>query len=196
MALSGVLEAGGAELVAPVDAEARERAFVLKLRRRDPEAFELLVRRHQDRLFDFCVRLLGDREEAHDVLQEVFVSVHANLPRFREDARLSTWLYRIAKNHCLNRLKYLRRRGRGRSEDFEEVADADLRGALEAPLEPDAALATAHERRRVQLAIQKLEPEQRMLVALRDIEGHGLRRDCGGHRAAVGHGEEPPAPRP
>lgn len=148
-----------------------ERLLLARLRQGDPEAFEALVREHQDRVYDFCLRMLADREEASDLVQEIFVSVHQNLGKFREDSKLSTWIFRISKNQCINRLKYLKRRGRGRSDEYEEVGEDALSGALGAPLTPDAALESARERARVQWAISQLEPDARMLVALRDIEG-------------------------
>jgi RNA polymerase sigma-70 factor, ECF subfamily len=148
-----------------------ERVLLSRLRRGEPDAFEELVRLHQDRLYDFCVRMLGDREEASDLVQDIFVSAHQHLARFREDARLSTWLYRIGKNHCINRLKYLKRRGRGRSEEYGEDNEGALAAALGSPPGPDAALESAREQARVQWAISQLEPDARMLVALRDIEG-------------------------
>jgi RNA polymerase sigma-70 factor, ECF subfamily len=165
---SGVLEVGFGQAAL----DAAERVLLSKLRRRDPGAFEALVREHQDRVFDFCVRMLGgDREEASDLVQEIFVSVHQNLDRFRADAKLSTWILRIAKNQCLNRLKYLKRRGRGRSDGFEEVGEAALNDAVGAPARPDEALDAAREREQVHRAISKLDEDQRMLVVLRDIEG-------------------------
>ena len=142
-----------------------------RLRRRAPDAFEALVLAHQDRVFNFCLRMLGDPEEAHDVGQEVFVAVHQHLSTFRHDAKLSTWILRIAKNHCLNRLKYLNRRGRGRSDEYEGVSDAALNDAAGAPTPPDEALAAAGGRERVHQAIAHLDEDQRMLVVLRDIEG-------------------------
>lgn len=151
--------------------EVSERVLLSRLRRGDPEAFEVLVREHQDRVFDFCVRMVGDREEANDLVQEIFVSVHQNLGKFREDSKLSTWIFRISKNQCINRLKYLKRRGRGRSDEYEEVGEGVLSAAMGAPPTPDAALESARERARVQWAISQLEPDARMLVALRDIEG-------------------------
>ena len=161
-------EAGGA--AADGDGPS-ERVLLARLRRGDPEAFEVLVREHQDRVFDFCVRMLSDREEAHDLVQEIFVSVHQNVGKFRQDAKLSTWIFRISKNQCINRLKYLKRRGRGRSEEYGEVGEDVLVNAMGAPQGPDAALEVARERARVQWAISQLEPDARMLVALRDIEG-------------------------
>jgi RNA polymerase sigma-70 factor, ECF subfamily len=148
-----------------------ERLLVSRLRRRDPDAFELLVREHQDKVFDFCVRMLTDREEANDLVQEIFVSIHQNLERFRMDSKLSTWIFRISKNHCLNRLKYLKRRGRGRSDEFGEVSESAINDAGGSPQKPDDALESARERQMVQKAIAQLDEDQRMLVALRDIEG-------------------------
>nr|WP_239015418.1 sigma-70 family RNA polymerase sigma factor [Archangium violaceum] len=152
-------------------ASSEERLLLARLRRGDPEAFEALVRAHQDRLYDFCVRMLGDREEANDLVQDIFVSAHQHLAKFREDSRLSTWLFRIGKNHCINRLKYLNRRGRGRSEEYGEQNEGALAELLGSPPGPDAALESAREQARVQWAISQLDPEPRMLVALRDIEG-------------------------
>ncbi|WP_044190954.1 RNA polymerase sigma factor [Hyalangium minutum] len=153
-----------------VDGEG-DRLLLARLRRGEPEAFEVLVREHQDRVYDFCVRMLGDREEASDLVQEIFVSIHQNVGKFREDSKLSTWIFRISKNQCINRLKYLKRRGRGRSEEYGEVGEDALMNAMGAPPGPDAALESARERARVQWAISQLEPDARMLVALRDIEG-------------------------
>ncbi|MET0405707.1 MAG: sigma-70 family RNA polymerase sigma factor [Cystobacter sp.] len=163
MSASGML--GSQDVAAP------ERLLLARLRRGEPEAFEALVHAHQNRLYDFCVRMLADSEEASDVVQDVFVSAHQNLARFREDSLLSTWLFRIAKNHCLNRLKYLKRRGRGRSDEYGEQSEGALARALGSPPGPDAALESAREQARVQWAISQLEPDARMLVVLRDIEG-------------------------
>ncbi len=166
------MELEGRPVTGEAEAAAREERLLLaRLRRGEPEAFEALVRANQDRLYDFCVRMLGDREEANDLVQDIFVSAHQNLARFREDAKLSTWLYRIGKNHCINRLKYLKRRGRGRSEEYGEQSEGALAETLGAQPGPDAALESAREQARVQWAISQLEPDARMLVALRDIEG-------------------------
>lgn len=166
------MHADGAPVTEAADASAlEERLLLTRLRRGEPEAFEALVRSHQDRLYDFCVRMLGDREEAYDLVQDIFVSAHQHLARFREDSKLSTWLFRIGKNHCINRLKYLKRRGRGRSEEYGEQSEGVLMETLGSPPGPDAALESAREQARVQGALGRLEPDARMLVALRDIEG-------------------------
>lgn len=148
-----------------------ERLLVARLRRRDPGAFELLVKAHQDRVYDFCVRMLADREEAFDLTQEIFISIHQHLDKFRADAKLSTWIFRIARNHCLNRLKYLKRRGRGRSDDFDETNELAITESMGGSARPDEAVSAARERELVHRAIQELDEDQRSLVVLRDVEG-------------------------
>jgi RNA polymerase sigma-70 factor, ECF subfamily len=148
-----------------------ERVLVSKLRRRDPVAFENLVRAHQDRVHDFCFRMLGDTEEAFDVTQDIFIKVHEHLASFRADSKVTTWIFRIAKNHCLNRLKYLKRRGRGRFEEFAPSNELSITEALGGAGRPDDALGAQRERALVHEAISHLDDDQRVLVLLRDVEG-------------------------
>ena len=163
-------DTGPAE-TAPTLAQLSERALVAKLRRRDSAAFETLVRTNQHRVYDFCVRMLSDREEAFDVSQEVFISIHQNLENFRADAKLTTWIFRIARNHCLNRLKYLKRRGRGRSDEFGESNELNITESMGGTSSPHDALNSQRERQLVHRAVQFLDEEQRALVVLRDVEG-------------------------
>ncbi|MER2564646.1 MAG: sigma-70 family RNA polymerase sigma factor [Myxococcaceae bacterium] len=142
-----------------------------KLRRNDPSAFETLVRLHQDRVYDFCVRMLNDREEAFDLTQEIFLSIHQNVDKFRADAKLTTWIFRISRNHCLNRLKYLKRRGRGRSDEFGEANEKSISESMGGSSSPDELVVKKRERQLVHQAIEELDEEQRSLVVLRDVEG-------------------------
>lgn len=153
------------------EVEYPDRLLIARLRRNDAAAFELLVKTHQDRVFDFCVRMLGDREEAFDLTQEIFLSVHQHLDQFRQDARLSTWIFRISRNHCLNRLKYLKRRGRGRSDEYGETNELVITESAGGSATPDQHLEQAQARSVVHKAIALLDEEQRTLVVLRDVEG-------------------------
>lgn len=166
------------ELPAKVMSEARpppgdlpEHLLIARLRRKDPNAFEAMVRAHQDRVYDFCVRMLSDREEAFDLTQEIFISIHQHMDQFRADAKLTTWIYRIARNHCLNRLKYLKRRGRGRSDEFGESNELSITEAMGGASQPDDAVHARTEKALVHKAIAMLEEDQRALVVLRDVEG-------------------------
>jgi len=162
---------------APTDAERaadlRERLLLARLRRRDARAFAELVHAHQDRVFGLCLRMLGDREEASDVAQEVFEALHAAVARFRGDSRLSTWIYKVAKNRCLNRLKHLKRRGHDRTQPLDAVHEAELSAqpGHPGPAGPQEALLEKEQQARVQAAIARLPEDQRLLVVLRDIEG-------------------------
>jgi RNA polymerase sigma-70 factor (ECF subfamily) len=171
-----VLPAPSAAHASPAltDAEAlelhRERMLLHRLRRGEERAFTELVQANKDRVFDLVFRMIGDREEALDLSQEVFVSVHAAVSRFRGESRLSTWIFRVAKNHCLNRLKYLDRRERGRSTEIGDVPESVLE-AHAPSARPDDAVSQGETRALVQKAIARLDEEHRLLVVLRDVEG-------------------------
>src|SRR5690606_32793304 len=83
--------------------ENAERRFIERLQERDERAFNQLVEAHERRVFGLVLRMLGNRAEAEDMVQEVFVQVFKAIDTFRGDSKLSTWVYRIAVNLCKNR---------------------------------------------------------------------------------------------
>src|ERR1700752_1085643 len=78
-----------------------ERALVERCRSGDESAFQELVDRYKDLVFGLIARTIQDRSRAEDLSQEVFLRIHRGLPYFRGEARLSTWIYRIVANVCL-----------------------------------------------------------------------------------------------
>src|SRR3954451_14659475 len=119
-----------------------ERMLIRRLRDRDERAFRDLLDLHRDRVFNITYRMLGDRAEAEDVAQEVFISVFKTIDTFREEAKFSTWLYRVAVNHCKNRIKYLARRHDRDRDELDETSH-ETNGAAGPPLRhvpPDRAL--------------------------------------------------------
>src|ERR1043166_5320802 len=102
-----------------------QRTLLRRLRDRDERAFRELIEAHRDRVFSITYRMLGDRAEAEDVAQEVFITVFKTIETFREEAKFSTWLYRVTVNHCKNRIKYLSRR---HDRDRDELDDATETG--------------------------------------------------------------------
>ena len=72
----------------------------------ETQLFRLLIERHQQHIFNLCYRMLRQFEEADDATQDTFLKAYRSLKRFRGDARLKTWLCRIARNECLNRLRH------------------------------------------------------------------------------------------
>lgn len=149
-----------------------EQTLIRRLKARDEHAFRAFVQQYQDKVFNLVFRMLGDAQEAEDLSQEVFITVFKSIDSFRGDAQFSTWLYRIAVNHCKNRFKYMKRRARGRTQTLEDVHegamnDNPLQGRLPRP--DNMALGKELESV-VQRAIAALDEEHRVLIILRDIE--------------------------
>jgi RNA polymerase sigma-70 factor, ECF subfamily len=160
----------------------KERMLLSRLRERDEAAFRELIAEHRERVFNVTVRMLGNRAEAEDVAQEVFISVFKTIDTFREDAKLSTWLYRVAVNHCKNRIKYLARRHQRDHDELDETQqDGGGDGVMSAPStprRPDRQLEGAQIDRIMQEAIAELEEDHRVLVVLRDIEDLSIEEIC------------------
>ena len=115
--------------------------------------------------------MLGDRAEAEDLAQDVFLTVYRNAGEFRGDCAFSTWLFRIAKNQTLNRIKYLERRGRAAGRVPPELAEDRLaRLTDEDALDADERLAQSQRAEAVQAAISELAEDHRAVVVLRDME--------------------------
>ncbi len=104
--------------------EPPDAALVMACREGDDAAFEALMRRYKDRVYNVLYRFLGHREDALDVAQEVFLRAYRGLPDFRGDARVYTWLYRIAVNLARNRVRDLGRKGRDRATSLEGLDEA------------------------------------------------------------------------
>lgn len=151
-----------------------ERLMIARLKERDEQAFNDIVRAHGDKVFSLVYRMIGNRAEAEDLAQEVFVTVFKTIDSFRGEAKFSTWLLRIAANHCKNRIKYLSRRrtdGGGLDDMPEEkMADAGrapMHGHIDAP---DVVMEAVELERLMQQAIETLDEDHRLLIVLRDVE--------------------------
>ncbi|HEY7954016.1 MAG: sigma-70 family RNA polymerase sigma factor [Polyangia bacterium] len=153
----------------------RERMLIRRLQKRDERAFEEMVRLYQHKVYNLVYRMLGSQEEAEDVAQEVFVTVFKAIDSFRGEAKFSTWLYRIAANHCKNRMKYLGRRFHKATGELNEAAEREMQDAQPSAMRPhidgpDAILEGLELERSVQAGIAQLDEEHRVLVILRDVE--------------------------
>jgi RNA polymerase sigma-70 factor, ECF subfamily len=159
-----------------------ERLLVRKLRERDEKAFREIVETYGDRVHNLIYRMLGNREEAEDVSQEVFITVFKSIDSFRGDSKFSTWLYRVAVNHCKNRIKYLaRRHDRDQSEYDEEALRDQAAGTTTAPNpspRPDKQLEGVELEQIMQRCIAQLEEEHRLVIVLRDVEDLSYEEIC------------------
>jgi len=163
----------------------KERILVRRLRDHDERAFSEFVKVFQHQVFNLVFRMLGNREEAEDVAQEVFITVFKNIGSFRGDCRLSTWIYRIATNHCRNRIKYLSRRHAqehreyqdelGRLQPKDGMASQPTAGSV---ARPDQMAEGKQMERLIQGAIATLEEEHREVIVLRDIKNLSYQEIC------------------
>ncbi|MBI4509759.1 MAG: sigma-70 family RNA polymerase sigma factor [Deltaproteobacteria bacterium] len=135
-----------------------------------------MVEQYQNQVFNLLFRMAGTREEAEDLTQEVFVTVFKSIDQFRGDSKFSTWLYRIAVNHCKNRIKYLARRHDRDTSELDEAAEKMSVAQGGIPItssafeRPDTALEGRERDGLVMEAIASLDEEHRVVVVLRDIE--------------------------
>jgi len=157
-----------------------ERSLLRRLRNRDERAFRELIDAHRDRIYNVCYRMLGNRHESEDVAQEVFITVFKTIDTFREEAKFSTWLYRVAVNHCKNRIKYLARRHDRDRDELDDQSSGTNGTPIGAPLPsaPDRALEGAQMEKLIQDAIAALDDEQRAVVVLRDVEDLSIEEIC------------------
>ncbi|MBI4195999.1 MAG: sigma-70 family RNA polymerase sigma factor [Betaproteobacteria bacterium] len=128
----------------------------------DRDAFSTLVRRYQDRVFRYILRMVGSREEALELTQEAFIKAWQALPDWRPEAQFQTWLFRIASNTAMDVLR--------RRRVVEFVA---LEGDDELPGEsagPEAQLQAKQRLRALEAALNRLSHEQREIVLLREME--------------------------
>ncbi|HUS30324.1 MAG TPA: sigma-70 family RNA polymerase sigma factor [Kofleriaceae bacterium] len=162
-----------------------ERSLLKRLRDRDERAFRELISNHRDRVYNITFRMLGNRAEAEDVAQEVFITVFKTIDTFREESKFSTWLYRVAVNHCKNRIKYLARRYDRSREELDETthggeSSSSGNGVISSPppSAPDRALEGAQMEKVLQEAIATLDEDQRTVVILRDVEDLSIEEIC------------------
>jgi RNA polymerase sigma-70 factor (ECF subfamily) len=146
-----------------------DRELVRRWHAGDESAFEQLVRLHEKKVYRLLLRMMGNREEAEDVAQETFLSLHRHGHRFRGEARFSTFVYRVASNAALNRRRTLgRNRARLKKLAVRQAAGDDL---PQTPRDPEDSAGGIELSGVVREALDSLKPTLRMPVLLYDIEG-------------------------
>jgi len=155
---------------AKVDAE-----LVRAFQSGDKRAFDDLVLRHKDKIFNLCYWYFQDTQEANEQAQEIFIKIFKALNKFRFESAFSTWLHRIAINTCKNRIKSLEYRFRKKTDSMDNPDFADHGNPGEKLTNgrdlPDTALEKKERTRLVQKAIQALPEMKKTMIILRDIDG-------------------------
>lgn len=150
----------------------REAALIQRCVAGEEEACAELVTEHQRMVFNLAVHLLGDREEALDLSQDVFLNVFRQLGRFRGHSALRTWIYRIVINQARNRQRWWKRRHRSEQVSLDE--HLEHHGELPSTSHesaPDQVLGQKQLARRLGTALNRLPFEQRTAIVLREVDG-------------------------
>ena len=157
--------------------------LVARARQKDYGAFEILLERYEDKVFRLAFRFVRNESEAKEILQDTFLSVWRKLDTFKGDSLFSSWVYRVAANTALMRLRSQRRHPQISTEDLPPGFLDDYRGAqaggfghLPSPGEnwakrPDEQLQSDELRRHIQAAVDELPELYRTVFLVRDVEG-------------------------
>lgn len=134
----------------------------------DPEAFGEIVNRWERKIFALCYGMLGREDEAKDAAQEAFINAYRNLEKFRGDAKVSSWLHRIAVNQCLTK----KRREKTRSETFldEEKNEEEKYFVAPASQTPSSRFESNEKTRAVRQVINSLPEDLRQIVVMKEFE--------------------------
>ena len=157
--------------------ESEELSLIRRAQIGDRAAFDSLVRLYDQNVLRLALQVLGSPEEARDLYQEAFLKVYRSIGQFREEAKFSTWLYRVVMNVCLDHLR--------RQQSRKEVAvpavqdgETDLLQAVEderPAVNPERATHSQEIARRIRLALDRLNPRERMVFELKHYQGLKLR---------------------
>lgn len=153
-----------------------ELELVERAKNGDKKALSTIVKDNEQLVFNSALRLVGNTEEAECVMQETFLKVFQALPTFKGESSLSTWIYRIATNFALMRL-------RDRKKEFNGFEDIDLKvskSTMEAfnrsvGNNPHRAVENVELRERMEAAIEELPAKFKSVFVLKDIEGMSLK---------------------
>ncbi len=144
-----------------------DRDLAERHRRGDPQAFSEVYERFSSMVFGLAYRMIGNREEAADVAQEVFLRIFRHLGRFRGRSSLKTWIYRITVNQCHSSLSHRRPSGEPLADEHPDGGEEIVAGELS----PERQAAGHELGARLNRALAELSPKLRAAVLLRDLEG-------------------------
>ena len=140
-----------------------EKVIIKKIQQGSREALGVLWKSHSTNVLNLAFRMLKNRDEAEDVLMDIFVSVPGKIKKFRGESALSTWLYRLTVNECLMRLRSKKRHAELEEEHIDLVTDSALGSKHEEQKDYDPEL--------LEIGLSKLSAETRSMLWLKDAEG-------------------------
>ncbi|MCX5916083.1 MAG: sigma-70 family RNA polymerase sigma factor [Deltaproteobacteria bacterium] len=149
--------------------------LVSSCRKGEIDAFEALVEKYQKKMLNVAYRMIGDYDEACEVVQDAFLSAYRSIKKFRGEARFSTWLYSIVMNLSKNRMKQIKTRGAREVYSIDAPAETEEGSIRRDPPDQGPSILEQMEKKevdaRVQGCINGLDSEYREALVLRDIQG-------------------------
>ena len=154
-----------------------ERSLIRRAQRGDRAAFDALVRRYDQEVLRMTLRMVQSHDEAQDLYQEVFLKVYRSIGRFRLESKFSTWLYRVVMNVCLDHLRRQKSRGEMQMPESEDGQPDYLNSIPEdrAALHPGRSYEAGEIGNRLELAMARLSPRERIVFELKHGQGMKLR---------------------
>ncbi|HSR68196.1 MAG TPA: sigma-70 family RNA polymerase sigma factor [Acidobacteriota bacterium] len=152
----------------------RVESMVDRLKAGDEAAFEEVFSIYKDMVYGLAYRLLADKAEAMDVTQEVFLTLHRKIARFRGECTLKTWLYRVAFNQAANRNRWWKRRRKDRTRSLSISYGNDDQSHIDPDdgrPKPDHQLYSREVQQALQRCLRRLPFDQRAALVLRDVQG-------------------------
>jgi RNA polymerase sigma-70 factor (ECF subfamily) len=162
--------------------------LMAKIAEGDENAFEILVRRHQTSMLNLIYRFIGDRAQAKDFSQEVFIRVWKAAKTYEPKAKFTTWIYRISANLCLNELKSAERKWSQFRSPGSEDHDKGIEARSDDSPSPEDLLLAEERSHQIADALQSLPANQRMALILKrydDLSYHEIAQILGLSVSAV-----------
>ena len=143
-----------------------ERELIARLQKRDEAAFEELIRQYEKKVYTLCFRMCGNSEDAEEAAQDAFLALWRGIDRFRQESSLSTWIYRLATNACIDTLRRKKQSGSVSLDDEELFVDA-----VDTSPQPQETVEHREAQKLLQEGLSALPEEYRKVLILREIEG-------------------------
>lgn len=144
-----------------------ERELIARLQKRDEAAFEELIRQYEKKVYTLCFRMCGNSEDAEEAAQDAFLVLWRGIDRFRQESSLSTWIYRLATNACIDTLRRRKKQSGSVSLDDEEL----FVDAVDTSPQPQETVEHRETQKLLQEGLSALPEEYRKVLILREIEG-------------------------
>ena len=146
-----------------------EKFLIRELKKFNEEAFDYFVIKYQNMIISYINKILNNQDEAWNISQEVFISVFKNINTFREESSLKTWLFKIARNYSINRIKYLSVRKVNKHQSIEQKKENYPNYDISISENPFVKLKKKEEKELLDKALDKLKEKDKEIIILRDL---------------------------